>query len=105
MRALVASILVLILAGCSDAIASSRHRSASEKFAFRLEHPCPSTGAHRGACPGYVVDHHVALCVGGPDARENMRWMTAAAATAKDRWECRAGWQERLQACEAAGQC
>jgi len=62
-------------------------RSASAKHAFRLRHPCPSTGRTSGACPGYVIDHVVALKHGGADAPSNMQWQTEAAAKAKDRWE------------------
>jgi hypothetical protein len=28
-------------------------------------------------------------------------WMTRAAAAAKDRWECKPGWPEKLRQCEA----
>jgi hypothetical protein len=65
-------------------------RSASARAAFRREHPCPATGSTSGACPGYVIDHVEALCVGGKDAPENMQWQTLAEARAKDRWECAA---------------
>jgi hypothetical protein len=43
-----------------------------------------------------VVDHRVALCVGGFDTRENMQWQTIEEAAAKDRWECTPGWEKRL---------
>ena len=72
-------------------------RSQSAKVEFKAEHPCPSTGRRKGPCKGYVIDHHVALCVGGPDTPANMRWMAVEAAKAKDRWECRPGWEERLR--------
>jgi hypothetical protein len=71
-------------------------RDRNEVRAFRAEHPCPATGRPRGACPGYVVDHRIALCVGGPDRRENMQWQTVEEAAAKDRWECKPGWEQRL---------
>ncbi len=51
-------------------------RSRKEVQAFRLENPCPSTGLLRGACPGYQVDHTIALCAGGPDHRSNMFWLS-----------------------------
>lgn len=38
--------------------------------------------------PGWVVDHVIALCHGGPDAVANMQWQTKAEAKAKDRVEC-----------------
>jgi hypothetical protein len=50
-------------------------------------HPCPSTGKSRGACPGYVVDHVVALKRGGADNPSNMQWQTIQDAKAKDKVE------------------
>lgn len=98
-----ALLLVAAALACGPAVAT--HRSAAQVLAFKRANPCPSTGARRGSCPGYIVDHHIALCVGGPDQASNMRWQTIAAARAKDRWECRPGWQEQLRRCEAAGAC
>lgn len=51
-------------------------RDRKEVRAFRYENPCPSTGLRRGACPGYHVDHVIALCAGGADKRWNMQWIT-----------------------------
>ena len=72
-------------------IARDKHgriaRSAAAKTAFKKEHPCPATGRPKGACPGYIIDHIVALKRGGPDAPANMQWQTVAQAKAKDRWE------------------
>jgi hypothetical protein len=31
-----------------------------------------------------------------------MAWMTVTAAKAKDRWECKPGWEERLRGCAEA---
>ena len=67
--------------------ASTPHRSAAAKGAFKRAHPCPSTGRQTGACPGYVVDHVVPLACGGSDAPANMQWQTTAAAKAKDKVE------------------
>jgi len=52
-----------------------------------LLHPCPATFKGSGACPGYVVDHVIALACGGADAPENMQWQTVEDAKAKDKWE------------------
>ncbi len=60
------------------------HRSHVAKAAFKRQHPCPSTGKPRGACPGWVIDHVVPLCAGGPDDPANMQWQTMADAKAKD---------------------
>ena len=64
-------------------------RSPVAKNAFKRAYPCPSTGRATGACPGYVVDHVIALCVGGVDAPSNLQWQNVADAKAKDRVECR----------------
>ena len=62
-------------------------RSSSARDAFQKSHPCPSTRKTSGACPGYVVDHVIALKRGGADAPSNMQWQTVEAAKAKDRVE------------------
>lgn len=62
-------------------------RSSKAKDSFRQSHPCPSTGKSSGSCPGYVIDHVMALKRGGADAPGNMQWQTREAAKAKDRWE------------------
>lgn len=51
-------------------------RDRAQVRAFRAEHPCPSTGRTRGACPGWHVDHVTALCAGGADHPSNMQWIT-----------------------------
>lgn len=51
-------------------------RDRAEVRAFRAENACPSTGLIRGACPGFEVDHVMALCAGGADKRENMQWLS-----------------------------
>lgn len=65
-------------------------RSQSAKVAFKAEHPCPATGARKGPCKGYVIDHVKPLACGGPDAPSNMQWQTIAEGKAKDKWERRA---------------
>jgi hypothetical protein len=52
-----------------------------------------------------VIDHKQALCVGGADRAENMAWMTVEAAKAKDRWECKPGWEIKLRECNESGAC
>jgi hypothetical protein len=72
---------------------SSKHRSSkakrdpAQRAAFQKSHPCPSTGKHSGACPGYVVDHVLPLKRGGADQPSNMQWQTTEAAKQKDKWE------------------
>jgi 5-methylcytosine-specific restriction endonuclease McrA len=59
-------------------------RNPVAKKAFRLEHPCPSTGHYKGHCKGYVVDHIVPLKRGGKDAPSNMQWQTKEDSRTKD---------------------
>ena len=62
-------------------------RSAETKSAFKHDHPCPSTGARSGPCPGYVIDHVRPLKRGGADDPSNMQWQTRTAAKQKDKTE------------------
>jgi hypothetical protein len=68
-------------------LAAKEYRSREVTREFQREHPCPSTGRTRGACPGYRKDHIKPLACGGPDAVWNLQWQTVAEARAKDRWE------------------
>lgn len=82
--------LALALLLCATA---AHARSSAARAAFQRQHPCPATGAPRGACPGWIVDHVVPLCAGGADRPGNMQWQSAADARIKDRAEraqCRA---------------
>lgn len=51
-------------------------RDRSQVRAFRAENPCPATGLKRGTCPGWHVDHVIALCAGGADKKENLQWLS-----------------------------
>jgi hypothetical protein len=62
-------------------------RSAAARAAFKRLHPCPSTKRSTGACPGYIIDHVIALKRGGADSPSNMQWQTVEDAKAKDRVE------------------
>jgi hypothetical protein len=62
-------------------------RNPAARRAFQKMHPCPATGRMSGPCPGYVVDHIVALKNGGADDPSNMQWQTVEEARAKDRIE------------------
>lgn len=53
---------------------------------FKKLHPCPQELIIDGRCRG-IVDHKVPLCIGGPDAVENMQWQSKEAALAKDKIE------------------
>lgn len=84
--AIAAAILLGAAATPADA-AQPRDRNA--RAAFMREHPCPATGATRGPCPGYVVDHVKPLCAGGADHPSNMQYQTIEDAKIKDRDERR----------------
>lgn len=62
-------------------------RNPAARADFRKLHPCPETGLTAGACPGWVVDHIVALKRGGPDHPCNMQWQSTSEALEKDRFE------------------
>ena len=62
-------------------------RSQAARAAFKRAHPCPATQQPKGPCPGYVIDHVIALKRGGPDTPANMQWQTVDEAKAKDRVE------------------
>lgn len=82
MRAL--SLIALLVVAAAAQAAPRSHAARAE---FQRANPCPATGATRGACRGYVVDHPVPLCAGGPDHPSNMQWQTVAEGKAKDRQE------------------
>lgn len=81
--------LLLLLMLATTASASQIARSTSIRAEFQRHTPCPSTGAPRGRCPGYVVDHITPLCAGGADHPGNLQWQTVHAAKLKDRQEHR----------------
>ena len=62
-------------------------RSQSAKVEFKREQPCSATGALKGPCKGWVIDHIQPLACGGADAAFNMQWQTVADGRAKDKWE------------------
>jgi hypothetical protein len=63
------------------------NRDPAARAAFMRASPCPANGKTRGPCPGFVVDHVVALKRGGRDSPDNMQWQTVEEARAKDRYE------------------
>lgn len=68
-------------------------RSRTLRAEFIRGNPCPVTGATRGPCPGFQVDHREALICGGRDELANLQWLTVDEHKAKTRVEvklCRA---------------
>ena len=64
------------------------YRDPAQRRAFVKANPCPATVKHsKASCPGFVVDHKIALACGGLDRPENMQWQSKAEAKAKDKWE------------------
>lgn len=70
-----------------QAPAAGESRSTAARRQFQSSNPCPSTHRTVGPCPGYVIDHVIALKRGGLDAPSNMQWQTIAEAKAKDKIE------------------
>jgi hypothetical protein len=80
--------LLLLAATATFAISlPADARSYAAKVEFKRLNPCPSTGKHKGPCPGYIIDHIKPLACNGDDAPHNMQWQTTEEAKAKDKWE------------------
>ncbi|WP_446811579.1 HNH endonuclease signature motif containing protein [Methylomonas sp. 2BW1-5-20] len=80
-------IIAILSAISATSSAAQQKRSEAAKNAFKHANPCPSNGRNYGACPGYVIDHIIALACGGADDPSNMQWQTVTAGRAKDEWE------------------
>lgn len=80
-------LLFTLMLALSASANSAYHRSTKAKNAFKYSHPCPANGDTKGRCPGYVIDHIIALACGGADSPVNMQWQTVTEGKAKDKWE------------------
>lgn len=92
--------VLLTWIGFAQAASTDSLRHASTVREFRKTHACPATGLIQTSCKGYVVDHIVPLCAGGPDTVDNMMYQTTADSYRKDVLErdiCR-----RLKTCTGA---
>jgi|SRR3569623_364035 len=77
-----AMIMLLFVCACfSSCNAKASERSSSVTYQFKKQ-----TGYIDGR-PGYVIDHIVPLCAGGPDSIENLQWQIAEEAKEKDKLE------------------
>ena len=86
------TIAILLLTILALATARATTRDPAQVRHFRHDHACPATGVFIGACPGWVVDHIIPLCLGGVDEPRNMQWQNKVEGLAKDKleWEaCR----------------
>ena len=63
------------------------HEAATENRITRRSLWIRQAHAMAASCPGYVIDHIIALKRGGPDTPANMQWQTVGEAKAKDRVE------------------
>jgi len=88
MLSLILAVTLGLILACSPVALSAR--DARQVRLFRQANPCPATGNQGGACPGWVVDHIVPLCLGGADTPANMPWQDREAAAKKDLEERRA---------------
>lgn len=99
MKAIALFALLFLAIDCQ----ASEPRNMKERYAFMKMELCPQVKPHKpGTCPGYTIDHDVALrCARTPeervwlDNRWNMNWMTKEAALAKDKTEGNCGWRSK----------
>jgi|GEM_PF-5690426 len=67
---LVTVAIVLSGFGFTGSVEARTKRSQRAKVEFKLQHPCPATGASKGPCKGYVIDHISPLACGGAVATQ-----------------------------------
>ena len=79
--------IILVAALLLPAFADAGPRSSAARLSFARHHACPATGQFKTSCPGYVIDHVVPLCAGGPDTPANMQWQEYRASLVKDAQE------------------
>lgn len=100
MRWIASAALLALLTAWAEPSTSALPRDRAQVRAFRAQHPCPVTGATRGACPGWHVDHILPLCAGGADHPRNMQWISVTDhrfKTLVDVRECRRDRRPRIQ--------
>ena len=71
---------VSTMLACGSPQATATPPSPAAQAEFQRLHPCPANDARASDCPGYVIEHVVPLCLGGPDVAYNLRWQTVAEA-------------------------
>lgn len=91
MRPSADALLLVLAVWCATSVAATR--SPALRAEFMRQQPCPATGATRGPCPGWQVDHIEALVCGGKDELRNLQWLQIEPHKEKTRVEvklCRA---------------
>ena len=89
-------LLALVLALISPAQAA-QERSGAVLRLFRAAHECPSTGLKTGPCPGFQMDHALALVCGGLDIPANIRWLSVEQHKVKTRKDLKCRYQKGVR--------
>lgn len=84
---LTGALLLIALCALSTNADARIKRSQSAKVEFKAANPSPASGARKGPCAGYEIDHMWPLACGGADHARNMQWQTIAEGKDKDKWE------------------
>jgi len=79
----------LLAAAIIHPLEAKTQRSYAVKAEFKRLNPCPANGNRRVPCANYHMDHVIPLCAGGPDAVNNMQWLTVEEHKAKTKSEAR----------------
>jgi 5-methylcytosine-specific restriction endonuclease McrA len=87
----VTRLALILIAACAISMGASAkiERSHKVRHAFVKEQACPSTERHRLPCPGWQIDHIQPLKCNGPDALENLQWLTIDDHKAKTKREAK----------------
>jgi hypothetical protein len=72
---LLALLAIAGIAACAAPAPTAPKRAPEVRAEFMRAHPCPANGRTSGACPGFQVDHILAICAGGADSAANMQWL------------------------------
>jgi hypothetical protein len=91
---LLALLAIAGIAACAAPAPTAPKRAPEVRAEFMRAHPCPANGRTSGACPGFQVDHILALCAGGADTATNMQWLAVELHKIKTRSDaaaCRRG--------------
>lgn len=82
-------LLIILLLSLSIQSGYAKCGVPTTKRGSRARHEFMKQTGYPHGRKGWVVDHVVPLCLGGPDTPANMSWQTKADAKAKDKIECK----------------